>query len=125
MKNDSLVLLNAIAQAIYDKKGTNILALDLRSVTPLTDYVIIAEGAVDKHVMAIARAVEEGMKKLGETPRYFEGMRTGDWVVLDYVEIMVHLFMPGLREKYHLEDLWKNAEIVDLSINVSNYDSAG
>lgn len=124
MKNvDSLFLLNAIAQAIFDKKGSNILALDVRGVSNLTDYVIIAEGNVDKHVIAIAQSVIEHLRSLGVKTVYVEGLQSGDWVVIDYMQIMVHLFMPGLREKYMLEQLWKEGSIVDLQIDVSKESS--
>ncbi len=125
MKHDPLNVLNKIAQTIYDKKGMNILALDLRKFSTITDYVLIAEGNVDRHVIAIAKAVMDELKKLQERPFHVEGIHTGDWVVLDYLDIMVHLFMPGLREKYHLEELWKEGEIIDLTINLNSYGSVG
>ncbi len=115
---DPLFFLNEIGQAIFDKKGTNILALDVREISTLTDYVVIAEGNIDKHVVAIAETIIERLNKLGQPPVYVEGMRTGDWVVIDYLHIMVHLFMPGLRDKYQLEKLWREGEIVDLQIDV-------
>lgn len=115
-----LFLLNLIAQAIYDKKGSNILALDLRSFSTLSEFAIIAEGNVDRHVIAIAHAIEKATEEKGIRPLRAEGMKEGDWVVLDYPNIMVHLFMPGMRERYQLEQLWKEAEIVDLHIDVSN-----
>lgn len=119
MKNqEPTFYLNAIAQAIYDKKGMNILALDVRGISSLTDFVIIAEGNVDKHVAAIAQAVTDKMKQLGIPPSFVEGTKTGDWVVLDFLHIMVHLFMPGLREKYRLEQLWREGKIVDLEISL-------
>ncbi|HEY2810324.1 MAG TPA: ribosome silencing factor [Rhabdochlamydiaceae bacterium] len=114
----SLAILNAIAQAIYDKKGINILALDVRGVSTLVDYVIIAEGNVDKHVIAIARAVEDALGEVGLHPYTTEGMKSGDWIVLDYFDIMVHLFMPGLRDKYQLEELWRGGKIIDLQFNL-------
>ncbi len=117
---DPSTLLNAIAQAIYDKKGINILALDVRGISSLTDYVVIAEGNVDKHVSAIARAVVDTLKQLGVPPVYTEGMQDGDWVVLDYMHIMVHLFMPGIRDKYMLEQLWREGAIVDLKIDIAS-----
>lgn len=124
MKQDPQTILNLIAQTIYDKKGSNILALDLRKISTITDFVIIADGAVDKHVIAIAHAIEEALEKIGERPIHVEGLATGSWVVLDYFQIMVHLFTPGIREKYHLEELWQMGEIVDLSINIGGYSSA-
>jgi ribosome-associated protein len=115
---DHQLYLNAIAQAIYDKKGFNILALDVQQISNLTDYVIIAEGNIERHVSALAEEVMKRLQELGQRPFYMEGLKEGDWIVLDYLRIMVHLFTPEMREKYHLEKLWKEAEIVDLKIDV-------
>lgn len=118
MENNNLIILNKIAQAIYDKKGFNILALDVRGLSSITDFVVIAEGNVDRHVIAIARAIVHDLQAEGERPYCIEGETEGDWVVVDYSSIMVHLFQPGVREKYQLESLWKEAKIVDLEIHV-------
>lgn len=118
MQKDVFFILNEISQVIFDKKGCNILALDVRPCFSFTDYVIIAEGSVDKHVTAIAEAVQKNMEKEGWTPAYTQGLRTGDWVVLDYTQIVVHLFIPTVREKYQLERLWQKAEIVDVVIDL-------
>lgn len=123
-KTDPLFYLNAAAQAIFDKKGSNILALDVHEISTLTDYVIIAEGNIDKHVIAIAHGVIEQLEKLGQTPFYVEGIQTGDWVVIDYLHFMIHIFMPGLRDKYQLEQLWREGHIVDLQIDVSPKESS-
>ena len=119
MKNDPIAVLNLIGQAIYDKKGINTLALDIRGVSNITDFVIIAEGNVDKHVIAIAKAILEALEQVGEKPQHVEGLQSGDWVVLDFLDFMVHLFMPGLRDKYQLEQLWKEGKILDLNIVVN------
>lgn len=111
--------LNTIAQAIYDKKGSNILALDVKEFSSITNYVIIAEGNVDRHVTAIARAVVDALDEKRVKLLRSEGLKEGDWVVLDYGDIMVHLFMPGLREKYSLERLWSESKIIDLEIDTS------
>lgn len=116
MSDKQLQILNTIAQTIYDKKGMNILALNVKGVSSLTDYVLVAEGNVDRHVIAIAHSVMDVMRKEGERPFMVEGMEAGDWVVLDYLEYMVHLFMPGLREKYRLEELFRDGKIIDLQI---------
>ena len=113
-------LLNAIAQVIYDKKGFNILAIDVRNLSTITDYLIIAEGNVDRHVIAIARAIESELRTRGETPLHIEGLENGDWVVLDFGRIMIHLFMPGLREAYSLERLWKDSQLVELHIETGS-----
>src|SRR6185295_17705553 len=107
-------ILNLIAQTIYDKKGSNILALDVRNLSSITDYIVIAEGNVDRHVCSIARAVIDELREKGERAFQVEGLQTGDWVVVDFSSIMVHLFQPGLREKFSLEKLWDQAQIVDL-----------
>lgn len=120
MKNDPTTVLNLIAQTIYDKKGINTLALDIRSVSTITDFAVIAEGNVDKHVIAIAKAVLEALEGIGEKPLHVEGLTSGDWVVLDFLDFMVHIFMPGLRDKYQLEQLWKEGKILDLNIVVSS-----
>ncbi len=118
MQKDVFFLLNKISQSIFDKKGNNILALDVRPCQLLSDYVIIAEGSVDKHVVAIAHAVQKAIEEEGWTVSFMQGMQTGDWVVLDYGEIVVHLFVPQVREKYQLERLWQKSEIVDVVIDV-------
>lgn len=114
-----LPVLNRIAQAIYDKKGVNILGLDVRGISTLTDYVIIAEGNVDRHVVAIADAVIQVLKEDGYQPVHVEGLQSGEWVVIDFLDIMVHLFSPGLRDKYRLEDLWRDGQIIDLTIDTT------
>ncbi len=113
-------LLNLIAQVIYDKKGSNILALDIRGLSNLTDYMVIAEGNVDRHVTSIARAIADELQEKGERPLHVEGLQTGDWVVMDYGQVMIHIFSPGLRSKYALEQLWGDSKIVDLEIDVSS-----
>ena len=119
MNRTPLKTLNAIAQVIYDRKGFNILALDVRGLSSITDFLLIAEGNVDRHVSSIGRAIIDELEERGEKPIFVEGLGTGDWAVLDYGEIMVHIFSPGLRERYSLERLWKESKIVDLDIDVS------
>ena len=119
MTHDSQAILFAIAQVIYDKKWMNILALDVNGISSIADYVIIAEGNVDRHVAAIGRSIIDDLNTRNIAVFHTEGLKSGDWVVLDYSGIMVHLFMPGLREKYCLERLWRDSKIVDLAIDVS------
>lgn len=110
--------LNSIAQAIYDKKGFNILSLDVRHVSSMADFVIIAEGNIDRHLKAISHSVKDALKEMGEDPLFVEGEQSGDWIVIDYGEIVIHLLLPEFREKYALEELWRKASIVDLKINL-------
>lgn len=117
-KNDSIKFLDVISQAIFDKKGSNIIALDVRGISTMTDFVIIAEGTVERHVKAIHTAVLDAMKQRGQQALHIEGVREGDWLVIDFGDIVIHLFIPELREKYALESLWKEGRIVDLHIIV-------
>ncbi|MBX9923332.1 MAG: ribosome silencing factor [Rhabdochlamydiaceae bacterium] len=118
MQKDLFFLLNKISQSIFDKKGSNILALDVRPSGSFSDFVIIAEGNVDKHTIAIAESVEKAMEEEGWYCTYVQGKQTGDWIVLDYTQIAIHLFIPSMRDKYQLERLWQKAEIVDVVIEV-------
>jgi ribosome-associated protein len=111
-------LLNFIAQIIFDKKGFNILALDVRGLCSFAEYIFIAEGNVDKHVKAISEAIVEGLKGLKIVPYKVEGRMKGDWILIDCQGILINLFTPDLREKYQLEKLWSKGKIVDLVIDV-------
>lgn len=116
MENEAI--LPIIGQTIFDKKGVNILALDVRGISTLTDYVVIAEGMVDRHVISIANELLKVLQEKGDKPLYVEGLQHGDWVVLDFGGYMIHLFEPGLREKYRLEELFRAGKIIDLKIKV-------
>lgn len=109
-------MLNVLAQAIYDKKGFNIMALDVQECTSITEYFLIAEGSVDRHVQALCRIVGDVIYQQGFSIFHVEGEGEGNWIVMDCGAIMVHLFTPELREKYALEALWHEGKIVELDI---------
>lgn len=118
LPDSDLQLLEQICQTIYDKKGFNTLTLDMRHLSNLAEYFIITEGNVEKHVQSIAKEIIELFNEQGRSPIHVEGQRQGDWVVLDFSEVVIHLFTPDMRERYQLEQLWKEAEIVDVPIHV-------
>lgn len=120
MQDCPLKLLNYLSQVIYDKKGSNILCLDLSSTSSFFKYIIIAEGTVDRHVKALAKHIIEAAEKIGVTPYLVDGDTNGDWIVIDFSDIAIHLFISELREKYSLEELWNEGEIVDLEIVVNH-----
>lgn len=124
-KNFILEDLNRVAQLIYDKKGFNILVLDVRGICTMTDFFIIAEGTVDRHVKAIAHTIMDEFALEGKHPFHAEGQQEGDWIVLDYGDFVVHLFIPELREKYALEELWDEGQIVDVKIDTSRPELKG
>jgi ribosome-associated protein len=117
MKHTLQPSLNTIAQAIFDKKGFNILVLDVRKFSTMTDYFIIAEGNVDRHVKSISKGIVDSATALKLPLWQIEGDKNAEWVVVDFGDIVIHLFIPEMREKYALETLWQEAEIVDVTIN--------
>lgn len=118
MDNQDLTQLNAVAQAIYDKKGLNILALDVHNISTMTDYYLIAEGTVDRHVKALCQEIQSALKAQGESPIHVEGEKDAEWIVMDYGNFIIHLFIPELRQRYSIEELWQKGKIVDLNIEV-------
>ncbi|MCB1118332.1 MAG: ribosome silencing factor [Chlamydiia bacterium] len=114
--SDILAVLQDVGQAIFDKKGANILAIDVRGVASFTDYFMIAEGTVDRHVQALARQVVERGKKHGFEPLCVEGELPGEWIVVDFGEWVVHIMTPTIRHKYALEEHWKKGKLVSLNL---------
>jgi len=117
MLNEDLKILHKIAQAIFDKKGSNIIAFDVRNFSTMTDYYMIAEGHVDRHVSALGKEVIDTLNEAGNQPIHVEGLIDGDWVVIDYGAIVIHLLTPDMRERYSLEELWRPGKIVSLKID--------
>jgi ribosome-associated protein len=95
-----------------DLKANNVVLMDLENVSNATDFFLIASGSSDTHVRAIAEHVLDQLKKEGVRAHHVEGLAQGRWVLLDYVDFVVHVFHPTLREFYQLERLWGDARIV-------------
>lgn len=103
----------AAARAAADVKARDVLVLDMRGATTFTDYFIICSAGNDKQVARIQEAVEERLRNLGEKPARREGERYRRWVLLDYVDLVVHIFLQEDRDFYELERLWKDAPPVE------------
>lgn len=99
-------LWSQIVQALADKKGRDILALDVKGVSSITDYVIICTGTSDRQIRAMAEHVIEVVGR----PLGREGVEEGRWVLLDYVDAIVHIFQDDLRRYYDLEGMWLEAK---------------
>lgn len=112
-------ILSPIAQAIFDKKGFNILGLDARDCATLADYFVIAEGSSDRHLRAVCDALIDSMAARGMIPLALEGKKFGEWIAVDYGDVIVHLFGPSWREVYALEELWRESKIVDLALKTT------
>jgi ribosome-associated protein len=90
-------------------KATDLVVLDLRGVTDMTDFFVIASGTSDTHVRAVAEHVQAGLKAGGVSTTMTEGLTQGRWALLDYADCVVHVFHPTLRQYYQLERLWGDA----------------
>ncbi len=102
------------AELALERKAADVVALDLRGISNATDYFMLATGHSDVHVKAIAQHVIGELKKGGGIgPAHVEGLQGGRWVLVDYIEFVVHIFHPGAREFYQLELLWADAPRCD------------
>ena len=95
--------------AIADLKANKLVVLDLRGLTDATDFFVIASGTSDAHVRGIADSVLEKLNRRGHRAHHIEGLTGGRWVLLDFVDFVVHLFHPETRSFYQLERLWSDA----------------
>ena len=111
----SAVLAQRAAQLCLEYKANDVVLLDLRGVTDMTDFFIVASGTSDTHVRSIGEHLIEDMKKRdGARAHHAEGLGQGRWVLLDFVDFVVHIFHPTLRTFYQLERLWGDAEVVSV-----------
>lgn len=103
-------LSKTIAKLLLDRKAQDVAILDVRGIASYADYVVIASGESDRQVMAMAENVQQKLKTdENMTPVGFEGMETGQWVLLDYGDVVAHLFYGEVRGHYDLEGLWADA----------------
>jgi ribosome-associated protein len=101
--------LSTAVRAIDDLKGRDIVVLDLRGLSEATDYFVVASGTSDAHVRGLAESVLEKLHRRGVRAHHVEGLPGGRWVLLDFVDFVVHLFHPESRSFYQLERLWSDA----------------
>ncbi len=102
-----------------DVKAINLVALDLRGVAGYTDYFVVCSGNTDRQVKAIHDRISENLKKEhGILPRRVEGLGEAHWVLMDYLDVVVHIFTPDTRDHYRLEQLWGDVPRVELDLEV-------
>jgi ribosome-associated protein len=102
-----------LVDSILDKKGDNILLLDLREDAVFTDFFLICNGENDRQLKALADSIAgDAKQKANILPWGTEGEPSNGWVLMDYGDLIVHLFSPEMRSYYDLEDLWSNAHII-------------
>ena len=103
-----------IAKILDKKKAIDIIGIETKELTVMSDYFIIASGTSNTHVRALADEVDDEMKMLGVEVDHIEGRATG-WILLDYNDVLVHVFQPESRQYYNIERLWNDAARIDLS----------
>ena len=105
-------LKDLVIEAILDKKGQDVVSLDLREIhDTVADYFIIAHGDSSTQVNAIFQSILDASKDAGQRPYHSEGMKNGEWVIVDYVDVVAHIFYREKRDFYMLEELWSDAKV--------------
>jgi len=95
-----------VVEALESVKGRDIVRLDVRDLTTVTDYMVVASGSSNRHVSALADAVQEYARAAGHRPLGIEGADAGEWILIDLGDTLVHVMLPRVREFYNLEKLW-------------------
>lgn len=103
------------AKALDSKKGADIKVIKVGDVSILSDYIVIATGRSSTQVKALSEEVEEKLDEAGISVSHIEGHRSNSWVLLDYIDVVVHVFSDEAREYYNLERLWQDGEDIDIS----------
>lgn len=113
---DSEKLIQLITEGLLEKKGKEIKVLDVRDLTTLTDYFVICHGSSDTQIGALANSAMDKVKEnIGENVWQREGMDARRWIILDYVNVVVHIFSEEKREYYGIERMWNDAKITEIS----------
>ncbi|NET52253.1 MAG: ribosome silencing factor [Merismopedia sp. SIO2A8] len=114
--DDALILVREIVKAADARKASDIKVLKVSEVSYLTDFFVVVTGFSNAQIRAIARSIDEHVEEtLQRQPERTEGLNDGGWVLLDYGETIVHIFLPQEREFYNLEAFWGHAETIDIS----------
>jgi len=111
----SLELAKETAKILDSKKALDLKIVGIRDLSSLTDYFVFATGTSNTHVKALADEVEFQLKKIGVNPGHIEGYRSNSWVLLDYRNVIIHVFTEESRQFYDLDHLWQDGEPVDTS----------
>lgn len=103
-----------LAAVTVNRKGLDLRVLDMRGICAFTDFFVLASGTSDRHVRTLASAVDDAGRALGQRPLGVEGQERARWVLVDFGDVIVHLFQEEVREFYSLERLWGEAETLEL-----------
>jgi ribosome-associated protein len=114
-ENELLTKVAAIADAARDRKGEDIVALDVRELTAYADTFVIVTASSDRRARSVADSIREAMKKCGAKTRGVEGYEEGRWVLIDLDDVIVHVFQDEVRREYDLERLWSDALPIEVA----------
>jgi len=112
-----------IVNTILKKKATNVVVLKVKKLSSIADYLVICSGSSDRQVQAIASSIEEDMKKETKLPLGVEGDRIGKWILIDYGDVVIHVFLEPVREFYDLERLWSDVPRMEIGDGVTEITS--
>jgi ribosome-associated protein len=124
-KPDGLQKALLCTRAALDKKAQELIVVDVSGLTSIADYLVICTGRSDRQVQSIAQAIEDALTAAETRPISIEGVRRGQWALLDYDDVIVHVFYQPVREFYDLERLWDHAPRVRLPEPLRSQASAG
>lgn len=113
---DSEELARMICSIASDKLAEDIVALEVRELVSYADFMIVATARNARQAKAIHDELREALKATGELPTRVEGVEEADWILMDYLSCVVHVFSPELRDRYRLEQLWGEAPALDLDV---------
>jgi ribosome-associated protein len=114
--SDTRELALGAAAIAYDKKAEDIVLLDMRGLVDYTDYLIICTGRTPRLTKSISQELRHRLKKdLGVTPRRVEGEKEGDWILVDALDVVIHVFTPEARDFYRLDRLWREAPLEEFA----------
>jgi len=114
MLTDSRTKFLLCVKAAIEKKAFDLVLLEMKKITSFTDYFLLCSGKSDRQVQAIAQAIEEALEKEGIRPLGQEGKNEGRWILMDYADVVVHIFLEPVRAFYDLEGLWIDAPRIEL-----------
>lgn len=109
-------LTDLVVDALEEVKARDVVRLDVRDLTSVTDYMVVASGTSNRHVKALADAVAEKAKEAGHRPQGIEGEGGSEWVLIDLGDTLVHVMLPRIREFYNLEKLWSMSPTKDRAV---------
>lgn len=109
---DGAEIAREVVEAVENRKATDIAVLDIRGLSTIADYFVLANGESDRQLRAMVNSVEDSLSEYGLEPHHVEGSPESGWILVDYLDVLVHLFTPAEREYYRLEQLWNDAKVI-------------